>query len=184
MSIAAARFVGRRVNLVWTLDQQKEEYLELNPYGQVPVAVFDGETWLDSNAICILLAERMPQAGLIPSSARQRAIFWQSLAVSATSLELPAVNYLLSMRGFVDPAWKGLVGEAISARMQAFADRLPVTDYLCGPFSLADICAAYVLRIAIEAELLSCEGNLADYVNRLRARPAAIQSRIFDSLDS
>ena len=55
-------------------DQQKEEYLELNPYGQVPVAVFDGETWLDSNAICILLAERMPQAGLIPSSARQRAV--------------------------------------------------------------------------------------------------------------
>ena len=37
-------------------------------------------------------------------------------------------------------------------------------------------------RIAVQAGLLPYEGKLADYMDALRARPAAVASRIFDSL--
>ena len=68
--------------------------------------------------------------------------------------------------------------------MKTFASGLPAEGYLCGAFSLADICAGYVLRIAVQADLLPYEGVLAGYMDRLRARPAAVESRVFDSLEA
>ena len=35
--------------------------------------------------------------------------------------------------------------------------------YICGDFTIADICAACVLRMGVEADLLPLEGNL-EYV--------------------
>lgn len=165
-------------------DHKADEYLKLNPYSQVPAAVVDGDRWHDSNAICILLAERHPQAGLVPSEAQQRVVFWQSIAVTTTTLELPLVNYYLASSGFIDSGWKDLVGEAVTSRMRTFVDRLPENGTICSSFSLADICAGYVLRIAVQADICAYEGKLANYLDRLRARPAALESRIFDSLET
>ena len=165
-------------------EHKAEEYLELNPYAMVPTAVIDQETWIDSNAICILLAERDPQERLIPANAPERAIFWQSLGLAVSTLELPVVNYFLASRGFVDQGWKDLVEEGITARMRTYAGNLPENGYLCGSFSIADICAGYVLRIAVQAGILVYEGKLANYLDLLRARPAAIESRVFDSLET
>ena len=61
---------------------------------------------------------------------------------------------------------------------------MPREDYICGDFSIADICAAYVLRIGVQAELLPFEGKLKDYLQRLMARPAAKAARFFEGLQS
>ncbi|MFT5140296.1 MAG: glutathione S-transferase, partial [Rhodothermales bacterium] len=135
-------------------------------------------------AICIMLAEKHPEAALIPADPAQRSSFWQAVLLASSTLETPTVNYFLASRGVVDERWRELAGEGLKARLETFAASVPSKGYLCGSFSIADICAAYVLRVAVQAGLLPCEGVLADYFNRLKARPAALESRIFDSLRS
>ncbi len=163
-------------------EHRDEEYLKLNPYAMIPSVVIDGQTWIESTAICIMLAQKHPQAGLIPGDPAQLSKFWQALFLASATLELPVVNYILASRGIVDERWKELAGEGLQAKLEVFAAGVPAEEFLCGTFSIADICAAYVLRIAIQTEHLSNEGKLAAYMNRLRARPAALQSRFFDSL--
>lgn len=164
-------------------DMRGEEHRQINPYAQVPSATIDGETLVESAAICIFLAERHPEAGLIPEGGPQRSKFWQDVLLTNATLELPAVNYLLAKRGVFDERWVELVGERVKYRLETFASTLPQDGYLAGSFSLADIFAGYVLRIAVQAELLPYEDRLKDYMDRLRARPAAVASRIFDSLE-
>ncbi len=163
-------------------DMRGEAYRHINPYAQVPSATIDDETLVESAAICISLAERHPEAGLIPEGGQQRSKFWQDVNLSNATLELPTVNYFLAKRGVIDEHWAEIVGERVQFRLETFASTLPQDGYLAGAFSLADIFAAYVLRIAVQAELLPYKGRLAEYMDRLRARPAAVASRIFDSL--
>ncbi len=163
-------------------EQAADPYRQLNPYEQIPVAELDGKTLMESTAICILLAERNPEAALIPSGQENRDLFWQSMSLSSSTLEMPTVMYFLAQAGFQDPAWKELWSESISKRLAVFSESMPSEGYICGDFSLADICAAYVLRIGIQAELLSFEGKLEHYLRRLMARPAAQAARVFSSL--
>ena len=160
-----------------------EPYVGLNPYQQIPAAEFDGETFIESTAICILLAERHPEQALIPEERALRDRFWQSLNVSASTLEIPVVSYYLSHVGFIDEAWAKLWREPLARRLGVFAGDVPAEDFICGAFSVADICAAYVLRIGVQAGLLAYDGRLGRYLDRLRSRPAAQASRVFDSLD-
>jgi glutathione S-transferase len=161
-----------------------EPYRQLNPYGQIPTVELDGQILIESTAICLVLAERHPEAGLIPDHRPSRERFWQSLNVSASTLETPVVLYYLSNRGIVDTAWASLWAESLDARLSVFSDSMPRDGYICGDFSLADICAAYVLRIGVQAGLLTLEGNLAGYLHRLMARPAAQAARFFQGLES
>lgn len=161
-------------------EHREDPYRALNPYGQIPTAKLDGQTLIESTAICLALAERHPEAGLVPKDRASRDLFWQSVNLSVSTLETPVVLYFLSQRGIADAAWSPLCASAISARLPVFAASMPQEGYICGEFSLADICAAYVLRIGVQAELLLLEGKLASYLNRLMARPAAQAARFFD----
>jgi len=163
-------------------EQSEEPYRQLNPYGQIPTAELDGQVLTESTAICLALAERHPEAGLIPEDRASRDRFWQSVNVSVSTLETPVVLYYLSSSGFVDAAWAPMWAKSLHARLPVFAADMPQECYICGNFSLADICAAYVLRIGVQAGLLSLEGNLAVYLRRLMARPAAQAARVFEGL--
>jgi glutathione S-transferase len=161
-----------------------EPYRQLNPYGQIPTVELDGQILIESTAICLALAERHPEAGLIPEDQARRDRFWQSLNVSVSTLETPVVLYYLSNRGIVDTAWASLWAKPLDARLSVFSESMPRDGYICGDFSLADICAAYVLRIGVQAGLLPLEGNLAAYLRRLMARPAAQAAQFFHELES
>jgi glutathione S-transferase len=161
-------------------EQVEEPYRRLNPYAQVPTAELDGKPLIESTAICLALAERHPEAGLIPEDRERRERFWQSVSLSVSSLETPVVLYYLSKHGIVDAAWTSLWAEPLDTRLGVFAGSMPDDGYICGEFSLADICAAYGLRIGVQAGLLTPEGNLASYLRRLKARPAAQAARFFE----
>ena len=163
-------------------EHRADPYRRLNPYGQVPTAELDGETMIESTAICLALAERHPEAGLVPDERDRRDRFWQTLNLASATLEMPVVMYYLAKLGVVDEAWGPLCNKMLDGRLPVFAASLPEQGHLCGDFTLADVCAAYVLRIAVQAELLPLEGKLQSYLGRLAARPAAQQSRFFDSL--
>ena len=162
--------------------QRDEAYRVLNPYAQVPTAELEGKILLESTAIAIILAERHPEYGLIPATGDSRETFWQSLSIASSTLEQLTVNYFVSKSGIIDAAWMDLVGEPIAERLQVFADSMPEIAYICGDFSLADICAAYPLRIAVQAGLLKLEGRLEAYLGRLMTRPAASAARFFEGL--
>lgn len=164
-------------------ENNAEPYRQLNPYGQIPTAELDGQTLIESNAICLALAERHPEAGLIPEGRESRDRFWQSVNVSVSTLETPVVLYYLSKHGIVDAAWAPLWAQSLDARLPVFSASMPQDGYICGDFSLADICAAYVLRIGVQAGLVPMEGNLAGYLHRLMARPAAQAARFFEGLE-
>jgi glutathione S-transferase len=161
-------------------EHRADPYRALNPYGQIPTAQLDGQTLIESTAICLALAERHPEACLVPQERLSRDRFWQSVNLSVSTLETPVVLYYLSQHGIVDAAWASLCSSAISTRLPVFAASMPQEGYICGEFSLADICAAYVLRIGVQAELLPLEGKLESYLRRLMARPAAQAARFFD----
>lgn len=162
--------------------QRDEAYRVLNPYAQVPTAELEGKILLESTAIAVILAERHPEYGLIPTAGDSRETFWQSLSIASSTLEQLTVNYFVSKSGIIDAAWMDLVGEPIAERLQVFADSMPQMGFICGDFSLADICAAYPLRIAVQADLLKLEGRLEAYLGRLMTRPAASAARFFEGL--
>jgi glutathione S-transferase len=164
-------------------EHTSDPYRQLNPYEQIPTAELDGKILLESTAICLSLASRHPQAGLIPADRSRLDIFWQSISLSTSTLEMPVVQYYLSKSGFMDEVWTGLLEAPLRKRVNVFARELPDNGYICGDFTLADVCAAYVLRLGVQSELLPFEGKLETYMRSLMARPAAQAARIFDSLD-
>ena len=54
-------------------EQKAPEYLALNPHGQVPVLIADGQPLNQIVAICDYLDRRFPQAGLLPAESWARA---------------------------------------------------------------------------------------------------------------
>lgn len=160
----------------------QDEYLAVNAYGQIPAVRVDGEVLIESTAICLSLAERHPASGLVPQTSERREAFWRTMGIATQTLELPVVNYYLSQVGFADPSWTGLIGDNLRRQIGVFAARAPEQAFWLGEFTLADIFAAYVLRIGITAGLLERSGVLGGYIDRLMARPAAVEARFFDSL--
>ena len=165
-------------------EHAKEPYRQLNPYELVPAAELDGKTLIESTAICVLLAERNPKAALIPADRDARDLFWQSVNVSTCTLETPVVMCYLAKKGVIDAAWAKLWAGPLSKRLAVFAESVPQATYICDEFSLADICAAYVLRMGVQAGLLPFNGQIEKYLRRLMARPAAKAARFFDSLEA
>jgi glutathione S-transferase len=164
--------------------QNQPDYLGINPYGQIPAARLDGTVLIESTAICLSLAERHPESGLIPADGSVREAFWQAACVATQTLEFPVATYFLSKNGVADPAWAGLLEERVRRKLRTFADQTPAGDYWLGAFTLVDIFAAYCLRIGVTAGLLEFEGTVGAYLERLMQRPAAQQARFFDALKS
>ena len=67
--------------------QHSDEYLRLNPRGQVPTLVIDGKPYFESAALLMILAERHPEARLAPEiGSEQRADWYQWIAFFTNAL--------------------------------------------------------------------------------------------------
>lgn len=73
-------------------DQPDPAFLKISPLNQVPVLTLpDGNSMTESAAICLLLAERFPNAGLAPAAdSKDRADFLRWMALMA-SVVYPAI---------------------------------------------------------------------------------------------
>jgi glutathione S-transferase len=161
-------------------ENHEEAYRSLNPYAQIPTVILDGQVMIESTAICLILAERHPEAGLVPDPGPQREAFWQAINVSTSTLEQMTTNYYLSRAGIIDGTLAGIVEEPLRDRLQTFASGVPEEGCLFSSFTLADIFAAYVLRLAVSAGLLEFEGAVKSYLRRLEERPAAQAANFFE----
>jgi glutathione S-transferase len=81
----------RLVRLDFERDEQHgEEYLRLNPRGQVPTLVVDGRAYFESAALLMILAERHPEARLAPPTGSPLRADWYQWIVFLASTFGPA----------------------------------------------------------------------------------------------
>ncbi len=67
--------------------QRSETYLRLNPLGQVPTLVIDGQPYTESAALLMMLADRHPEARLAPlPGTPQRNAWYQWLVFQSNAL--------------------------------------------------------------------------------------------------
>jgi len=133
-------------------DRPEQAFLDISPLNQVPVLTLpDGNSLTESAAICILLAERHPEAGLAPSAdAPARADFLRWMAFMSSVLYPAVLRFYYAPRYTADADGTKAVKQAAVAEMdRGFAvidTALRGRDWLAGEaMSLADVYLAMLV---------------------------------------
>src|SRR6185503_10486301 len=113
-------FQSRYLDLL-AFEQHAPEFLALNPAGQVPVLVHDGEAFTESSFICEYLDEAFPGPSLLPEKPIDR---W-----AARAWQKYVDDYLAA--AVSDLAWAALGRKALKSRnsaatLDAAVARIPV----------------------------------------------------------
>lgn len=187
---------SRSNRVVWTLEEIGADYefvpvdlqqnlaegkpfTDLNPGRKVPVLDDDGWLLTESAAICTYLADRHPEAKLVPpAGTRERARYDQWCFFVLSELEQPL--WTKAKHRFALPEdWRieGIEQTAIKEfriAERVLAQGLGDQPFILGDqFSAADILIATTLNWAQRGEEISLdEDNLKAYSDRLLARPA------------
>ena len=194
-------FESRYVDLL-AFEQHRPDYLALNPRGQVPVLVRDGEAFSESSYICEYLDEAFPEHPLMPVEplARWRARWWQKYvddyfaqAVSELAWnacrpaglgDAPAQPPTAERRDAWAEALAGYAPERLEAakeRVRLAVAEIENSDIFSGwlagdAFSIGDIAvfsyACYLPRVAPELVDEATAPRTAAWLGRVAARPA------------
>jgi glutathione S-transferase len=152
------------------------EHLARQPFAQVPWLTDGDISIFESGAILLHLAERSET--LAPRDPKGRAAVQQWLFAALNSVE-----------GFILPWWLLAVTDAregpewerwdgfFKGRLQRLEPVFARSEWLAGPFSVADILMADVLRLTERHGGLADHPACAAYVARATARPAFLKAR-------
>ena len=138
---------------------RRDEFLDLNPTGQVPVMVDDerGVTLIDSQVICEFFEETVNKAPMLNGTATDRAEIRRLAIWFDTNFYAEITAPLLHERMLKRIVYKQSPdGQALRNAMKAAVNHLDYIDYLldhrtwlAGPtMSLADLAAAAQISIA------------------------------------
>ncbi len=153
------------------------EFTKINPKGYVPALELDnGEILTEGSAIVQYLADKKPEAKLIPAVGtleRARCIEW--LTFIATELHKgfsPLWNPATS------PEMKAKVLDAVGKRIDWVNTQLKGRDYLLGSqFSVAD---AYLFTVMTWTDQLKIDlknwPSVAGFMDRMKKRPKVMQA--------
>jgi glutathione S-transferase len=188
MRVYHREHAGRPLRVVWTLEELGEPY-ELvvmdreegrgsehrarHPLGRVPVLEDEDGYVFESAAICLHLADRSPQAGLLPAPGTHgRALVYQWACFAPAEIE-PALFETWS-QAERDPDRAAAARRRFDTAAGAVADALDGAEYLVDArFTVADVLVgtamAFTTRAGFADELPT---TLKDYVARLAQRPA------------
>ncbi len=173
---AGVEFSFHKVDLA-AGDHRKPAFLAINPNGKVP-ALVDGDLILfESGAICNYIAQKFPEAKLLPQPDTKEAalcqqwIFWvvaeleQPLwSMGKHRFALPAEQRLPQMLEVAAFEWQGPA--------TVLADHLDGREYMIGElFTVADIMVAHTLNWARGFEVPLGSDVTETYLDRMIARP-------------
>ena len=157
----------------------QRDYLEVNPLGTVPYMIDGGVRMSEASGICHYLVERYGPTPLAVSvSEPEYGAYLNWLYFSDATLTFPQTIYL--RYSVLEPEERRLP-QAAADYKRWFAGRLRAVEaatgdreLLCaGRFTIADICVAYGLRLAVGIGLGECLGpNATRYLDRLKALPS------------
>lgn len=151
-----------------------------HPLGSVPALRVNGETLIESGAICHWLTDRFPEAGLAPAvSAAARSRYEQWMFFTPGTLEPPAFDILLHTE-ILPPARRveailPFARKRYRAVLKLLAAELAQRDYLLGQqFTTADILLGSTLMWL--PGMLQNQPEIQAYIDRLGARPAWLRA--------
>lgn len=156
-------------------------YRKLNPYGRVPCLQDGSLTLFESAAILYYLEDKHPDAGLLPSDIRQRALCRMHIGLCDGEFGVPSTKVLLPKRFVPKAKWdmaKIVANEQIIERHLAITSRyLGDQDYLVNnAFSLADLAYMPFLEFLPLYDIEIPE-NISAWANRLLARDSAVATK-------
>ena len=157
-----------------TGEQRSPDYLRLNPNGVVPTLVDDELVLWESSAILLYLAEKYPQANLLPQALDERARVYNGWCGSR-----PPSTHRASVwwRNWPSPKRRRMqqaiatLRATIARNLEILAEALGGNDYLLGHYTLADLVMLPHLAALNDAGF-PLPGTVRRYLERLAARPA------------
>jgi glutathione S-transferase len=159
-------------------ENSSPEFLRLNPAAKLPVLVDGNQVLTESAAIVLYLAEKYPEANLLPTELAERAQAYRWLLFTVTELEQPL--WRMARNEFLYPEEQRLPQDIQRAR-EDFRPMVEVLDrhmqgrtYVAGnSATVTDFVLAYTLDWANEVELLSDFPRLRQYMENMYRRPKA-----------
>lgn len=166
----------RRVDLE-AGEQRSPAYLALNPHGVVPTMIVDGAPYAEAAALAMLLAERHPEAGLVPAPGEAaRAAFLQWMFHLANVLQPAFRLWFYPHNGGGDEA---AVKDAARVRIETEWAHLDAHLGRHGPHllgdrvSVADFYATMLMRWSRNMpKPATAWPHLAALAARIKARPS------------
>jgi glutathione S-transferase len=187
MRIYHRRGAGRPIRIVWTLEElgvsydlvtltseeaAADEHRSRHPLGRVPVLEDDEGTVFESSGLCLHVADVYPDAGLTPAvGTRDRALVYQWAFFAMTEIESAAIESYRRRAKW--PEISEAADERVRGGVQAIDDALQRREYLVGDrFSVADIIASEVVRVAARVGAFEPRDRIAEYLSLMETRPA------------
>ena len=174
-----AEEAGAAVDVVVIAREEKatDAYRKMHPLGRSPAYVEDGGPVFESAALCLHLADRHPEAGLIGElGSHERALQYQWCFFAMTELEAPLIDAARELWNESAPPDEARMEGArhrFATAAEALEAALGGRDHLVGDgFSVADVVVGGVLSFARMAEITELPPGLVPYVDGLEARPA------------
>jgi glutathione S-transferase len=159
-------------------EHRSDEYLKLNPTGQVPaLALPDGRVMGESAAIILTLGDRHPETGIVPMvDALERPIFLRWLIYMAASPYMTFVQFNHPERFLDDPDTRTALIENARHRLEHHFDALDAA--ISGkPFFLESGPTALDFYVFMLVSFFPERGSLLAQRKRLRRLSEAVNER-------
>jgi len=169
---SGTQFDTEQVNNQEKKTKSGTDYWTINPKGQVPVLELDnGERLTEGPVIVQYIADRKPEAGLVPpagTTERYRVQEWLNFITSELHKTFGPI-----FRPTTPDAYKAISKENLGKRFDWLNKEMAGKQYLMGDkFTVADAYLFTVLRWTSRIEIdLGKWPNLKAYVDRVAARP-------------
>lgn len=121
-----------------TRNQQKDpDYLRLNPNGRIPTLIDGDQVLYEAAAICLHLADRHPQAGLLPDiGTRERGELYKWLMYFTNTVQAEAMIYFYpETRSAEESHWPAIKRRA-EERLGVWFDNVEAHLAAGGPYVL------------------------------------------------
>jgi glutathione S-transferase len=176
---AGAPYEFRKVSLEKN-EQKSPEFLKLNPAGKMPaLRLPEGEIVTETAAILVTVAERFPEAGLLPppaSAARAQALRWIAYFAAEVYPMVEIVDYpeRFAPAGEAAEALREKARERIRSRLLILEDNVASPRLLPAGFCVADIYVAMFTRWRTD---VGPEWLAAGHIPKIMALAEAVGAR-------
>jgi glutathione S-transferase len=161
-------------------DQQKPDYLAINPMGKVPALKHGDAVITEVAAICTYLADAFPRAGLtVPVGDPRRGVYLKWLFYAGV-LESAVTDRAFPRK---EEARRGTLGYGdFDTVMTVLSKAVTPGPFLMGErFTAADVVIGANVRWGMIFKLIPERKELTDYVARFKDRPAVARSETKDA---
>jgi glutathione S-transferase len=159
--------------------QRDAAYLQLNPRGQVPTLLVDGQPYFESAGLLLLLAERHPDAGLAPPAGSPlRPAYYQWMLFLATALGAAYRQWFMPGdlgSAELAPAVRDALRQKIEANWSIIDAHLTAhgPNMLGAELSAVDLLTLMYMRWSRNmSKPVTAWPTLKAYADRMRARPS------------